>query len=192
MATITSGSTINGLLRLNSGAVLRQGQSDTTEWFQLNHCDNHSLIDGRQDTQGNGYPWLHVRTPMPANASASIGWIPYMLEVTGYHGYPYDSSHVTHHFKTVVNTTGDGNDTFYTDPAMRVLHQNAASAAIGTPRVYRSTSTYGSYQRMCFAVPKISCCCTGKLWVRWWLKSAWRADYAWATQMSPNRTDNVY
>jgi hypothetical protein len=97
-----------------------------------------------------------------------------MLEVVGYHSY---SGERWHDFKAIVNTTGDGNNTWY-GSQIRVNTGNAAS----NPYVYRSTSTYGGYRRMCFAIGKISCCCTGNLWVRVWTNSGFRSQYAWATE----------
>ena len=49
------------------------------------------------------------------------------------------------------------------------------------PYVYRSDNTYGGSRRMCFAIGKISCCCTGNLWVRIWTNSGYRSAYPWAT-----------
>jgi hypothetical protein len=31
-------------------------------------------------------------------------------------------------------------------------------------------------------VPKVACCCTGFLWIRWSISSQYRNDNAWATQ----------
>ena len=170
MATFNVDTTVNG--NFTSNTALIDGQSDMTEWQQLSHCVCPAA-DGTSDCIGNGRAYLHVRTPWPADAPAGVGWAPYMLEVVGYHSY---SGERWHDFKAIVNTTGDGNNTWY-GSQIRVNTGNAAS----NPYVYRSTSTYGGYRRMCFAIGKISCCCTGNLWVRIWTNSGFRSSYAWAT-----------
>ena len=167
---ILQSTTVSGTVKGQS--FLLDGQSDVSEWYQLNHCVCPAS-DGTSDCIGNGRAYLHVRTPIPADAAAGMGWNPYMLEVVGYHSY---SGERFHDFKAIVNTTGDGNNTFG-GSYIRVNSGNAAS----NPYVYRSNNTYGGYRRMCFAVGKISCCCTGRLWVRWWTNSGYRTNYAWAT-----------
>jgi hypothetical protein len=163
--------TVSGDVRGQS--FLLDGQADMSEWYQLNHCVCPSS-DGTSDCIGNGRAFLHVRTPIPADAPAGLGWNPYILEVVGYHTY---SGEYFHDFKAVVNTTGDGNDSFY-GSNIKTNKGNSGS----NPYVYRSSSTYGGYRRLCFAVGKISCCCTGNLWVRWWTNSGYRSNYPWATE----------
>lgn len=172
MATFNVDTTING--NFTSSTAILDGQSDMTEWTQLNHCVCPSS-DGTSDCLGNGRAYLHVRTPIPAdNGASGIGWGPYILEVVGYHSY---SGERWHDFKAIVNTSGYTDNSFY-GSQIKVNTGNASS----NPYVYRSSSTYGGYRRMCFAVGKISCCCTGNLWVRIWTNSGYRADYAWATE----------
>ena len=131
MATFNN-TTITGNMYSNS-AVL-DSFSDTTEWYRIDCC------------VGSG-SYIHVRTPWPAN-DASLGWIPYMLEVVGFGGgtanaYQYD-------FKAIVNTSGDGNNTWYGSQVKvgnNITHE---------PYVYRSSSSYGGYSRMCFSIKWIS------------------------------------
>ena len=162
-----------------TGAVLPT-QINSSEWVKLSHCVCPSS-DGTSDCIGNGRAFLHVRTPIPADATiGNIGWIPWMLEVTGYHTY---SGERFHDFKAIVNTTGDGNNSFY-GSQVRVNRGNGNSQ----PYVYRSNSTYGGYRRLCFAVGKISCCCTGYLWVRAWFQLTHRTAYPWATETADTNT----
>ena len=178
-STFNQNTTINGNM-LGSTAILDQ-QSDKTEWYQMNHCIcPGDPAPAPSDCRGTGLAYLHVRTPIPADASAGMGWNPYMLEVVGYHTY---SGEKFHDFKAVVNTTGDGNNTFY-GSYIRVNRGNAGSS----PYVYRSANTYGGVRRMCFAVGKVSCCCTGNLWIKIWTNAGYRADYAWGSWHSNSNT----
>lgn len=177
MATFNTDTTING--DFSSSTAILDGQSDMTEWYNLNHCVCPAP-DGTSDCLGTGRAYLHVRTPIPAdNTAGGIGWGPYILEVLGYHTY---SGERFHDFKAVVNTSGD-NNSFY-GSQIRVNTGNAASE----PYVYRSTNTYGGFRRMCFAVGKVSCCCTGNLWVRIWTNSGYRENFAWATTTGDNNS----
>jgi hypothetical protein len=180
MATFNTDTTIAGDLT-NSSAIL-DGQSDTTEWYQLNHCVCPAA-DGTSDCIGNGRAFLHVRTPWPTEQSA-VGWAPYLLEVVGYHTY---SGERFHDFKAIVNTAFDsgagGIGSFY-GSYVRVNTGNAASQ----PYVYRSDNSYGGSRRMCFAIGKVSCCCTGNLWVRIWTNSGFRSNFAWATTTGDNNS----
>lgn len=169
MATFRS-TELNNLVA--SGAVL-DSQSANSEWIKLSHCVCPAA-DGTSDCIGNGRAFLHVRTPIPADATiGNIGWNPYILEVVGYHTY---SGERFHDFKAVVNTTGDGNNSWY-GSQVRVNSGNGNSQ----PFVYRSNSTYGGYRRLCFAVGKVSCCCTGYLWVKFWVQAGYRNHFPWAT-----------
>ena len=176
MATFNVDTKITGDLT-NSTAII-DGQSDSTEWYQLSHCVCPSS-DGTSDCIGNGRAYLHVRTPYPADNAAGIGWNPYLLEVVGYHSY---SGERWHDFKAIVNNNGYDN-TFY-GSQIRVNTGNSNS----NPYVYRSSATYGGYTRMCFAIGKISCCCTGNLWVRMWNMGGFRTSYAWATETADTNT----
>lgn len=156
--------------------------ADISEWYKLNNCDCHSGLDGRSDCLGNGYPWLHIRTPWPADAAAGLGWNPYMIEVVGYHTY---SGEKFHDWKGIVNTTGDGNDTFYS-PTIRSNTGNSSA------HFYRSVNTYGGFRRLVVVVEKISCCCTGFLWIRARQNSGFRANFPWATTMWSTQTGTAY
>jgi hypothetical protein len=174
MATFNVDTTING--NFTSSTAILDGQSDMTEWYQLSHCVCPSS-DGTSDCIGNGRAFLHVRTPIPTE-QASVGWAPYLLEVVGYHTY---SGERWHDFKAIVNTAFDngagGIGSFY-GSYIRVNTGNANSQ----PYVYRSAGTYGGSRRMCFAIGKVSCCCTGNLWVRIWQNGGFRAAHPWATE----------
>lgn len=167
MANLVS-STFSG--NLTGASFVLDGQSDMSEWYKLSHC----ICDGsaNSDCLGTGYAYLHVRTPIPTKIADGMGWNPYILEVTGYHTY---SGEYFHNFKAVVNTNGY-NDDFYGSNVV-INRGNAASS----PYVYESASTYGGKKRLCFAVGKVSCCCTGYLWVRWWTNAGKRTDYSWGT-----------
>ena len=91
-----------------------------------------------------------------------------------------------HDFKAIVNTAYDsgagGIGSFYGS----YVRVNTGSNS--NPNVYRSASSYGGSRRMCFAIGKVSCCCTGNLWVRIWTNSGFRASYAWATETADTNT----
>jgi hypothetical protein len=160
---------VNGTISASTG-VWPAGE-DFTPWYRLYHCadaENSTECGSLRYSCG----WLHIRTPLPATAAAGLGWSPMMVEVKGFHTY---SGETTHDFKAIVNSTGDGNDSWY-GSQVRV---NIGSAS--TPFVYRSNGTYGGFRRTCIAVPKIGCCCVGWIWVRWGPNSGFRADFPWAT-----------
>ena len=183
MATLQA-TTINGDLQASNGKVYDSGSS-FTPWYKLNHCDCHSLIDGRSDCLGTGYPYLHVRTPIPAdNTTSGIGWMPAMLELVGYHTY---SGEKFHNHKWVLNTRGDNNGFSATE----LSHQATSAGFSSSYNVYRSASTYGGLKRVVMVMPKVACCCTGFLWVRWSISSQYRNHHAWATQMF-NSTNTGY
>ena len=170
MATFNN-TTITGNMYSNS-AVL-DSFSDTTEWYRIDCC------------VGSG-SYIHVRTPWPAN-DASLGWIPYMLEVVGFGGgtanaYQYD-------FKAIVNTSGDGNNTWY---GSQVKVGNNITHA---PYVYRSSSSYGGYSRMCFSIKRPYTTCPGGgtyVWVKIWEYSGYRTSYAWAVTSTSSSTTAAY
>ena len=180
MASLQS-STISG--NLTGANYILDNSTDMSEWYILSHC----ICDGSQisDCLGTGHPWLHVRTPLPTKIADGMGWNPYIIEVVGYHTY---SAECFHDFKAIVNTNGY-DDTFY-GSAVRINRSGAGGAMTpaSSPYVYESSTTYGGKKRLCFAVRKISCCCTGYLWVRWWTNAGKRTDYSWATFHSNSGT----
>jgi hypothetical protein len=177
MATLQT-TTINGDLT-GSTAILDQ-QSDMSEWYRLNHCICPAdPAPAPSDCRGTGLAFLHVRTPIPAENNRGLGWNPYMIEVVGYHTY---SGERFHDFAAIVNNNGYNND-FY-GSQIKINRGNAASS----PFVYRSASTYGGSRRLCFAVGKVSCCCTGYLWVRWNLLAGFRTDHPWGTFHASSNT----
>lgn len=177
MSTLQA-TTING--SINTTDVMLDGQNDFTEWYKLSHCICPSdPAPAPSDCRGTGLAFLHVRTPLPIEVAAGLGWNPYQLEVVGYHTY---SAEKWHDFTAVVNTHGD-NGTFF-GSQIKINRGKATSQ----PYVYASSSTYGGYKRLCFAVGKESCCCTGLLWVRWGTNSTFRSSYPWATFHSSSGT----
>jgi len=80
-------------------------------------------------------------------------------------------------------------DSFY-GSAVRINRSGAGGAMTpaSSPYVYESSTTYGGKKRLCFAVRKYTCCCTGYLWVRWWTNAGKRTDYSWATFHSNSGT----
>ena len=151
---------ITGLLTI-SNQYYQGGNSDITGWIKLSHCYDP-------------YSRLHIRTPLPF---AAISAKSSTIEVIGYH--TYSGEHV-HDFKyTVDNNSG-------TFSAQKISDNGYES----NPYVYLSTSQYNTQQRVCFAVDKVTCCCTGFLWVRWWNNASYYADYAWAT-MGANDTQKT-
>jgi hypothetical protein len=172
--------TVNGNFTANSGKVFDSG-SAFTPWYKLSHCDCSSDPTGNSDCLGTGHPYLHVRTPIPAdNTHSGIGWIPMMFEVVGYHTY---SGERFHNHKWVVNIRGDNNG-FSATQLSNQNNVNDAGNSIGWTgyNLYRSASSYGSKKRVVLVVPKVNCCCTGFLWVRWSVTQQYRNDHAWATQ----------
>jgi hypothetical protein len=170
MATLVD-STVSGTLQTN-GAHFPAGEA-MTDWYNIYHCTNDTLDSAN---------WIHIRTPVPADADAGVGWIPYMLEVRGYHTY---SGENFHNWIAVVNTTGDGNNTFYGS-------QIKSNTGNSTPYVYRSTNTYGGYRRMCFSMQKSGCCCNGWLWVRWRINHGFRTNFAWGKVGTTSQTTAAF
>ena len=140
-----------------TGYVQQGGNSNLTGWVKLSHCYDP-------------YSRLHVRTPLPESAISSTASI---LEVVGYHSY---SGEKVHDFKALCYGSGTIESLIGTNNGYNT-----------NPYVYLSTNTYGGTKRVCFSVDKITCCCTGYLWVRWWNNSSYFNDYAWAT-MGANDT----
>lgn len=173
--------TVNGNV---SATTILDTQSDTSEWYKLGHC----VCDGSaySDCLGTGYNYLHVRTPWPINSSAGMGWNPYILEVVGYHTY---SGERFHDWVAVVNTNGYTETGFY-GSYVRINR----SLTTSDPYVYASSNNYGGYQRMCFSMLKVSCCCTGFFWVRVRQNGAggYRTQYPWATFHNNSQTAQVF
>lgn len=155
MASLITTTVNNKMTVANSGLIFSTN-SDITDWYQLYHCD------------GGATTRLHVRTPIPADI-AGIGWNPIILEVHGHHSYA--GEHV-HDFKALVNVNGYNNDWY----GSQVVSQSGYAS---NPYVYRSSSTYGGRQRVCFSVDKLGGCSAGWLWVRWWNGSGQWNSYAW-------------
>ena len=153
-------------------------QDDMTEWVKLSHC----ICDGSANTDcsGTGFNYIHVRTPLPVNSSAGMGWNPYQIEVVGYHTY---SGERWHDWTAIINTNGYTEEDF--SGVVRINRGNTSSE----PYVYKSANTYGGYKRVCFSMGKVTCCCTGYFWVRWRQNGiSYRTQYAWATTHSNDRT----
>ena len=157
--------------------------SGMTQWYKFYHCldaENTSLCNPTYSCN-----WIHIRTPIPANATASgIGWNPSMIQVIGFHTY---SAELWHDYSFVINTTGDGNDNWY-GSQIRVNKGNTEA-----PVVYRSTNTYGGFQRVCITMRKYPCCCVGWYWVRFRNSGAagYRNNFAWA-QLARNSSAAVF
>jgi hypothetical protein len=175
MAILTTTS-VNGIISA-TGGVFPQGDG-MTPWYRLYHCADATSTAICNPVFSCG--WLHIRTPIPADAGSgefsgsptgTVGWNPSVLEVMGFHTY---SGEHTHNFRAIVNTRGDGSNTFDV-----TIHSNVGSNS--NPSVYRSNSTYGGKRRVCIAVNKIGCCCVGWIWVRWRANTFARADHPWAT-----------
>lgn len=177
MASLQS-TTLSG--NLTGASYILDQNTDMSEWYKISHCIcPGDPAPAPSDCRGTGLAYLHVRTPIPTKIADGMGWNPYILEVVGYHTY---SGECFHDFKAVVNTNGY-NDGFY-GSYVRV----DKSLSTSNPWVYESASTYGGKNRLCFAVRKVSCCCTGYIWIRWWTNAGKRTDYSWATWHSDSGT----
>jgi hypothetical protein len=165
-------STMNSSVFQTSGVHYPSGEA-MTEWYNIYHCTNDTV-----DSAG----WIHIRTPIPADANAGVGWIPYMLEVKGYHTYGGEYSG---RWGAIVNTTGDGNNSWY---GSQIKYNNSNYS----PYVYRSTNTYGGYTRMCFAMSKNGCCCNGWLWVRMNINNGFRNSYPWGKIGTTSQTTAAF
>lgn len=162
MATLQN-SIISG--RLTVTGQMRHNSTGISNWHVMSHCAN-----GTDTTPNYAGGRLHVRTPIRADNS-HMGWNPIIMEVRGYHTYSGDT---THNFMALLNTNGY-NNSFYGDQ----IRTDSGHSSL--PLVYKSTSTYGGYHRVCFSVTKIGCCCTGHIWIRFWNNPTAAYDYAWAT-----------
>jgi hypothetical protein len=177
MATLKDSYINSDALTINN--ICREAGSDVTRWYKLNHCQNATSTSICNPTYSCGY--LHVRTPIPAD-NVAMGWYPIIMEVVGQHTY---SGEYTHDWKALLNTNGYDNSWYGSQ--IRVNDSNHSSM-----NVYRSASTYGSYTRVCFAIPKVGCCCTGALWVRFYNSTGWYDNYPWATAAYNNNSTQVY
>ena len=151
-------STLSSPVFQTTGIHFPSGES-MTEWYNIYHCTGETL-----DSAG----WIHIRTPIPADAAGGVGWTNYMLEVKGYHTYGGENAG---QWQAIINTTGDGNNTF-----QHVIRWNQGTYS---PFVYRSNSTYGGFRRMCFSMQKSGCCCNGWLWVRININHQFRESFPW-------------
>ena len=175
MASLTN-LTVNGNLIVTSD--FNEGQTDMTEWTKLGHCVCEGEAPTPSDCRGTGLPYLHVRTPIPADYSV-VGWIPMQLEVVGYHTY---SGEKFHDFTAIMNVNGYDNGWYGSQ--IKINRGNAASE----PFVYRSTNSYGGIRRVCFSVAKMNYCGTGFLWARWRTMSGYKGAYPWATYHTSDST----
>lgn len=166
MANLQS-TNITGKLTITGSFV--RGSSDITGWTKLSHCYDP-------------YNRLHVRTPLPADVIENTNSI---LEIVGYHSYSGERVHDTkiliNSYPGIVDGEVDINSNVISD-----LGYNS------NPIVYASTNLYGGKNRVCFSVDKLTCCCIGHLWVRWWNNSSYYADYAWATMGSNDNYTKVF
>jgi hypothetical protein len=167
-----STTTVSASVFQTSGVHFPSGES-MTEWYNIYHCTNDT-----QDSAG----WIHIRTPIPADAAAGVGWVPYLLEVKGYHTY---SGEYSGRWGAIVNTTGDGNNSWY---GSQIKYNNSNYS----PYVYRSSNTYGGYSRMCFSMSKNGCCCNGWLWVRVNINHQFRNSYPWGKIGTTSQTSAAF
>jgi len=160
------GTTSSGIITASSG-VYRAG-GNQSPWYKMQYCADAASTSICNPTYSCG--WFHIRTPLPAtNAASGIGWNPNIVEVVGHSTY---GGEYTNDFRAITNNSGYSDNTWFGS-------QIRANQGNTTPIVYQSTSAYGSYKRVCIAVPKAGCCCNGWIWVRWWNNSGYRADYPW-------------
>jgi hypothetical protein len=168
MASLTE-SSVSGMLTTN-GVHYPAGES-MTEWYNIYHCTNDTL-DSAQ--------WVHVRTPVPADILGGVTYMPWLLEVKGYHTYGGESYH---DWACVINVdAGDG----FTANIRR------DSGYTSSPYVYRSTSLYGGTKRVCFSMRKQGCCCNGWFWVRWNINNGFRTNYAWGKIGTTSQTTAAF
>lgn len=141
--------------------------SGVTPWHMVYMCPSVTTTD-----------WMHIRTPLPAtNQSGGSGWNPSIVEVKGSHSY---SGEFTYDFQAVINSSGDAANNWY-GSQIRINRGNTDGVIRPLPVVYKSTSTYSSYERVCIALPKIAGCYAGWSWIRWWNNTAILDTSAWAT-----------
>jgi hypothetical protein len=165
------GTTFVGTTEVLASEVYVSG-SGMTPWKTIFMCPGG---------EGNNQAWIHIRTPLPAtNASSGSGWNPSIVEVKGYHSY---SASYGYDFQAVINSAGDGSNAWY-GSQIRINRGNTGGTQnpSGTlPVIYKSTSPYNSYERVCIALPRTTCCCNGWSWVRWWNNTGILDTVAWAT-----------
>jgi hypothetical protein len=157
--TLDKNSGFNNASQLNlHNTYLRRSTEKITEWTAFTHCSTPDNAN-----------FLHIRTPIITDPSGSYGaYQPVAMEIYGYHNYAAENFHDC---TVVVNTTASGN--FQAN--LRADNNNHSSLT-----VYRSSSTYNGYNRICFSVPKNGCCCVGAIWVRFrWWNGLPTDNYAW-------------
>ena len=158
-ASLYKNAGFNNASQLNlHNTYLRRSTEKITEWTAFTHCSTPDNAN-----------FLHIRTPIIAHPSGSYGaYQPVAMEIYGYHNYAAENFHDC---TVVVNTTASG--AFQAN--LRADNNNHNSLT-----VYRSSSTYNGYNRVCFSVPKNSCCCVGAIWVRFrWWSGLPTDNYAW-------------
>ena len=165
MANFNVDTTMYGIA---GSTALLDSASDMSEWYRIATPTVSSAS------------YVHIRTPWPTDAGAGMGWNPYIIEVVGY-GYRYSTAYNLD-LKAVVNTTGDGNNTWYGNQ----IKVNATTSA--TPYVYRSTSAYGGYTRVCFSLYILANQAVGYIWIKCWTNAGYRTSYAWAQTTSGSQT----
>jgi hypothetical protein len=153
-----------------------QSGSDVTPWMRLYHC-----ADAPDASPSYSAGYLHVRTPIPIEGYGAIQNIPTMLEIVGFHTY---DGNLTHDSKTIINV--NESDAFQYNVRVNVSYGSLA------PYLYKSTSTYGGYKRLCFSVRKEGCCCVGWLWIRWWMNSNLWNNYAWGQTGGASQTTSYF
>ena len=162
------GTTFVGTTEVLASEVYVSG-SGMTPWKTIFMCPGG---------EGNNQAWIHIRTPLPAtNASSGSGWNPSIVEVKGYHSY---FASYSYDFQAVINSAGDGSNAWY-GSQIRINRGNTDGVIRPLPVVYKSTSTYSSYERVCIALPKVAGCYAGWSWIRWWNNTAILDTSAWAT-----------
>jgi hypothetical protein len=176
MASFVS-TTVTGNLTTTYG--IRRVDSDMSNWYQFFHC-----ADAPDVSPSYAAGWIHVRTPIPATVSGGlIANIPVVIEVSGYHTY---SGEYTHNFKLII-TVNSG------DTMNAVVRGNLGNDNPSTQlRAYQSSSLYGGTKRLCFAMPKMGCCCNGWFWVRFRGYSSFANSFPFATTGGANLNSNYY
>jgi hypothetical protein len=152
-------STITSPVFQTSGVHYPAGEL-MTEWYNILHCTNDTL---------DSASWIHIRTPIPADALAGIGYQVYMMEVKGHHTYGGENAG---QWQAIINTTAQGDGNSFTS----VVRWNQGTYS---PFIYRSNNTYGGFRRMCFSMQKSGCCCLGWLWVRFNINNQYRDSFPW-------------
>jgi len=157
---------------------------DYTPWQQFTNCANTTSTSICNPVYA--CTWLHIRTPLRLENNSGLGWNPGIVECVGYHTYGGD---YTHDYKWVYNINGYDGSWYGNQLKINVGYNVTGGNA---PVMYRSSSYYNGYRRLCLAIKKVGCCCNGWVWVRWWKNASLWNDYPWATVGHNNETDLVY